>query len=144
MLDFEHSLPMLLLRAREATMGHFRPVLKGYGLTEQQWRVLRVLRETNGLESRELAEKTLMLRPSMTGVIDRLERDGLVERRKDKQDGRKACIWMTRKAKKLYERITPSLEREYAEMQARFSKDKWQELYESLFHLLEVNSDTTE
>jgi len=139
MIDFEYSLPMLLLRAREATMAHFRPVLKKYGLTEQQWRVLRVLWENNGLESRELAERTLMWRPSLSGVIDRLERDGLVDRHKDKEDGRKTCLWMTRKGRGLYRRITPAVESEYTSMQARFSKKKWDDLYASLFHLVEIN-----
>ena len=41
--DFEQSLPMELLKAREAAMARFRPMLRSHGLTEQQWRVLRAL-----------------------------------------------------------------------------------------------------
>ncbi len=141
MLDFEHSLPMLLLRAREACMTRFRPLLSSHGLTEQQWRVIRALAEVNGLESKELAERTLILKPSMTGIIDRLERDGLVVRKKDKDDGRKTCIWMTRKARRLYENIMPLVEAEYSDMQDRFSEKRWDVLYDSLFHLIELNSN---
>jgi len=137
--DFDHSLPMLLLRAREATMTHFRPILAAHGLTEQQWRVLRVLWEHNDIEAKELAERTLMLRPSMSGVIDRLERDGLVERRKDRPDARRTGVRLTRKARRLYERIAPMLERTYAEMQGRFPDRKWNDLYESLEHLIHLN-----
>ena len=140
MLDFEHSLPMLLLRAREACMLRFRPLLSNHGLTEQQWRVIRALAEVNGLESKELAGRTLILRPSLTGIIDRLERDGLVLRKKDKDDGRKTCIWMTRKARRLYESIMPLVEAEYSDMQHCFSEKKWDLLYDSLFHLIELNS----
>ena len=43
MRDFSRSLPMSLLRAREAVMRHFRPSLRDHGLTEQQWRILRAL-----------------------------------------------------------------------------------------------------
>ena len=107
MVDFEHSLPMLLLRAREACMTNFRPILSEHGLTEQQWRVIRALAEINGLELKELAERTLILKPSMTGIIDRLERDGLVRRKKDRDDGRKTCIWLTRKASRIIEKIMP-------------------------------------
>jgi homoprotocatechuate degradation regulator HpaR len=142
MLDFEHSLPMLLLQAREACMTRFRPILGDNGLTEQQWRVIRALAEVNGMESKELAERTLILRPSMTGIIDRLERDGLVERKKDKDDGRKTCIWMTRKARRLYERIIPLVEVEYSDMQDRFSETRWDVLYDALFHLIQLNSST--
>ena len=43
MRSFGQSLPMELLKAREAAMARFRPMLRGHGLTEQQWRCLRVL-----------------------------------------------------------------------------------------------------
>lgn len=77
MLDFDHSLPMLLLRAREVSMARFRPILAAHGLTEQQWRVIRALAEDNGLELKTLAARTLILKPSMTGIVDRLKGMGL-------------------------------------------------------------------
>ena len=43
MREFSRSLPMSLLRAREAVMRQFRPSLRSHGLTEQQWRILRAL-----------------------------------------------------------------------------------------------------
>ena len=45
MRTFSQSLPMALLRAREAVMRRFRPGLRCHGVTEQQWRVLRALAE---------------------------------------------------------------------------------------------------
>ena len=144
MLDFEHSLPILLLRAREVCMARFRPILGEHGLTEQQWRVIRALAEDNGLESAALAERTLILKPSMTGIIDRLERDDLVIRKKDREDGRKTCLWLTRKAKRLYERIMPLVQAEYSEMQDAFSEKSWDDLYDSLFHLIKLNQQITE
>jgi homoprotocatechuate degradation regulator HpaR len=140
MMDFEHSLPMLLLRAREACMTNFRPLLSQHGLTEQQWRVIRALAENNGLESKDLAERTLILKPSMTGIIDRLVRDGLVTRKKDKDDGRKTCIWLTRKASRLYERMMPLVAIKYNDIQKNFSDKKWDVLYDSLFHLIQLNN----
>jgi homoprotocatechuate degradation regulator HpaR len=139
MRDFGHSLPMLLLRAREAAMARFRPLLTAAGLTEQQWRVLRVLWEHNGIEARELAERTLMLRPSLSGVLDRLERNGLVERRGDDADGRKVRLVMTRKARRLYERLSPQLEKEYARMQARLTDAAWNNLHASLEQLIQLS-----
>lgn len=124
-------------------MARFRPILAENGLTEQQWRVIRALVEDNGLESTELAERTLILKPSMTGIIDRLERDELVLRKKDKEDGRKTCLWLTRKSKRLYERIMPLIQTEYNDMQDAFSEKSWKNLYESLFHLIQLNTDNT-
>jgi len=43
MREFSRSLPMSLLRAREAVMRQFRPSLRRHDLTEQQWRILRAL-----------------------------------------------------------------------------------------------------
>jgi hypothetical protein len=41
---FKHrNLPLLLLQARERVIGHFRPVLNAHGITEQQWRIVRLL-----------------------------------------------------------------------------------------------------
>ena len=142
MLDFEHSLPMLLLRAREVSMARFRPILAEHGLTEQQWRVLRALAEDNGLEAKALAERTLILKPSMTGIIDRLVRDDLVERKSDQQDGRKSCIWLTRKARRLYERIMPTVEKEYDRMREEISEKQWQALYNSLSNVIKLDAET--
>ena len=120
-------------------MSRFRPILADHGLTEQQWRVIRALAEDNGLESTELAERTMILKPSLTGIVDRLERDGLVERRKDRHDGRKTCIWLSRKARRLYDRIVPLVEAEYAHMKSRFSEESWQDLFQSLDQLIHLN-----
>ena len=120
-------------------MARFRPILVRNGITEQQWRVIRALAEDNGQESAELAQRTLILRPSMTGIIDRLERDELVQRRKDSEDGRKTCIWLTRKARRLYERMMPEVVAEYRQLQDELGGKSWEELYQSLFHLIELN-----
>ena len=61
MRDFAHSLPMALLKAREAVMAGFRPDLEAHDLTEQQWRVLRVLTEHPGITTGELAERAALL-----------------------------------------------------------------------------------
>ena len=55
MREFSRSLPMSLLRAREAVMRQFRPSLRNYGLTEQQWRILRALTAVETIEVTELA-----------------------------------------------------------------------------------------
>ena len=65
------NLPQMLLLAREHLMSHFRPILNHYGVTEQQWRILRVLDEHGQLEPRELCELCQILSPSMAGVLAR-------------------------------------------------------------------------
>lgn len=61
-------------------MTFFRLALNKHDLTEQQWRVIRILCQQGELESHQLAHQACILKPSMTGVLTRLERDGLVRR----------------------------------------------------------------
>jgi homoprotocatechuate degradation regulator HpaR len=92
MRDFAHSLPMALLKAREAVMAGFRPDLEAHDLTEQQWRVLRVLTEHPGITAGELAERAALLRPSVSRIVGRLEERGLIDRRPGERDLRLARL----------------------------------------------------
>ena len=67
--DFSHSLPMLLLRGREAVMRYFRPSLLEHGVTEQQWRVLRALSTADEMEVMMLASATYLLAPSLSRIL---------------------------------------------------------------------------
>ncbi|MEV4700205.1 MarR family transcriptional regulator [Pseudomonas brassicacearum] len=63
-------------------MAFFRPALNKHNRTEQQWRIIRISRQQGTPESHQLAHHACILVPSMTGVLSRLERDGLVHRQK--------------------------------------------------------------
>ena len=94
---FSHrNLPRLLLQAREAVMGHTRPSLREQALSDQQWRVLRVLGEHGAVETGRVAREAFILGPSLTGVLARMERDGLIARTPDPADGRSMLISLTR------------------------------------------------
>ena len=71
--SFSKSLPMSLLRAREAVMRHFRASLRQHNITEQQWRVLRALAEVRKIEVTELAHATFLLPPSLSRILRDLE-----------------------------------------------------------------------
>src|SRR5947207_3922732 len=73
MRDFSRSLPMSLLRAREAVMRQFRPSLRNHGLTEQQWRILRALTTVDAIEVTELARVAFLLGPSLSRILRDLE-----------------------------------------------------------------------
>jgi len=95
------NLPRLLLQARESVMLHFRPDLRAYGLTDQQWRVLRVLGEQPGgkagVDTGQVAREAFILGPSLTGVLSRMERDGLIQRRRAPEDQRRTVVDATAK-----------------------------------------------
>ena len=94
---FQHrNLPRLLLQAREAVMAHTRPSLREHALSDQQWRVLRVLGENGTVETGRVAREAFILGPSLTGVLTRMERDGLITRSRDPADQRRTVVQATR------------------------------------------------
>lgn len=82
------SLPITLMRAREKVMEPVREMLADTGLTEQKWRVLRVLAEHDSLDGTRLAERSCLLLPSLTRILKSLEKQGYIERRRSSVDRR--------------------------------------------------------
>ncbi|MEO1733922.1 MAG: MarR family transcriptional regulator [Pseudomonadota bacterium] len=86
------SLPIALLRARESVMGPIRAMLSDAGITEQQWRVLRVLDETGPADPTKIAFEACLLLPSLTRILQKLEDKKLIIRGIDPQDRRRQII----------------------------------------------------
>ncbi len=132
MRGIEHSLPMQLLRAREAAMVAFRPMLRRHGLTEQQWRGLRVLAEDPALDAGEPARRRLLLAPSLTRILQHLESAGRVRRHRDPCDQRRALFALTATGRRLFNRIAPESEALYARLEAVFGSAALLELTQLL------------
>lgn len=130
--DFRHSLPMELLKAREAAMARFRPMLREHGLTEQQWRVVRALSEFDRIDAGELAERSFLLAPSLTRILQYLEYEGLIRRTPGSTDQRKSVITLTATGRRMFEQIAPESESLYSEIEASFGVDRLETLYELL------------
>jgi len=141
MLEFEHSLPMMLYRAIDTILPRFRRIFSEFGLTETQWRVLRVLWDRQSATLKELAAATLIPAPSLVGVVDRLAQQSLVERVRDENDRRQVFILATTKGRKLEAQVSPSVEDTYREMQQSLNLDTWQALMKGLEALTQI-SDT--
>ena len=130
--DFEHSLPMMLLKAREAVMARFRPLLREYDLTEQQWRIIRALSEAEERDVSELAKVCYILAPSLTRILQNLSARGLVERRTDDADQRRSLISLTKPGRKLFEKIRPHSRERYETISSQLGSERLSELYEIL------------
>ena len=126
--DFSHSLPMMLYRALDAVMPRFRRIFTAAGLTEQQWRVLRVLWEHNEIPQGALANLTLIPAPSLIGVLDRLTANGLIERRRYEGDRRVVNVAATRAGRRLEEKLMPAVAAVYAELRASLDSETWARL----------------
>jgi homoprotocatechuate degradation regulator HpaR len=132
---FSRSLPMTLLRAREAVMRHFRASLRQNGLTEQQWRILRALSSSKTLEAAELARATYLLGPSLSRILKDLEGRGLIERHSDPADLRRAHIGISEAGYDLILRISPESETIYSAIAAAYGADRMEALQRLLEEL---------
>src|SRR6266853_4155236 len=132
MREFSRSLPMSLLRAREAVMRHCRASLRDHGLTEQQWRILRALTAIDAIEVTELARVAFLLGPSLSRILRDLEARHLIERRTAEADLRRGVVSISPKGLKLIEAVAPNSEAIYAEITSRFGARKLAELQDML------------
>jgi len=136
--DIKLSLPMQLLRARESAMAHFRPMLREHDLTEQQWRVIRILASEPSLEAGELAQRSMLLAPSLSRILTHLESTGLVRRKPHQGDQRRSVLALTPAGKKKFRAVGPHSEGLYHTIEARFGRAKLTQLYTLLAELNEA------
>ena len=97
------SLPIVLLRARESVMAPIRKMLSHSDVTEQQWRILRVLLEHGASDAKSVAERACLLFPSLTRMAIAMETRGLISRKPDETDGRRLVLTITAKGRQVIE-----------------------------------------
>lgn len=132
------NLPLLLLRAREAVIARFRPLLNEAGLTEQQWRILRVLVEVPALEPRQIVRLCGISSPSLAGILARMEEQGLVAREGLAHDRRRQAVSATAKSRRLAARMAPRIEAVYAALEAQLGHGTVARLYATLDEVLQA------
>jgi DNA-binding MarR family transcriptional regulator len=91
----------LLARANHVLAEGFHAQVRARGLSVTQWRVLAALAERDGVPMMDLAEQVLFKQPTLTKVIDRMERASLVQRRTPPEDRRRTLVDLTEKGRRL-------------------------------------------
>ena len=79
-------------------------------LTKEQWSILALLWKEDGKSQQFLADESYRTRPSITRLIDNMEKEGLVERRNDAHDRRSNLVFLTPKGKQLEEKVMKLVE----------------------------------
>ena len=140
--DLSRSLPMALMRAREAVMAYFRPHHRKHGVTEQQWRVLRVLNKAGDLEIGELARRSVLMPPSLSRILRDLEAARMVNRRPVPGDLRRSLISLSPAGRELLSKVAPLSEASFAEIAESFGERHLNQLFKLLSELeSELNSN---
>jgi len=101
-LGFDDSIAVLIMTAskvidKTATLD----VTNQLGLTGSQWRVIVALSVKEGMTQKEIADMIFLETPTLVPVIDKMEKNGLLERRPDPIDRRNNKIFLTKKSKAL-------------------------------------------
>ncbi|MCY1550500.1 homoprotocatechuate degradation operon regulator, HpaR [compost metagenome] len=100
--------------------------------------MIRLLRQHGELESYQLADLACILKPSMTGVLARLERDGMVARRKAPQDQRRVLVNLTEKGQQCFVSMSAGMESNYQKIQEQFGEEKLKQLFDLLNELKQI------
>ena len=124
-VSFDQSLPMILHRTLDAVMPDYRELFARYNLTEQQWRVLRVLWSSKKVTSVELSNRTLIPAPSLVGVLDRLEKKALVPRVRSVEDRRAVFVVATAQGQALDEEVSPQVAEIDRQLRASVTAEEW-------------------
>jgi len=136
---FDKSLPMMLHRTLDAVMPIYRAVFKQHGISEQQWRILRVLWEVSECTTAELAKRTLLPSPSMVGIIDRMVAKGLLIRQRSDQDRRIVNVRLTEKGQAMESDLMPQIDDIYEQMMSRCDDEAWATMIETMQVIINTN-----
>jgi DNA-binding MarR family transcriptional regulator len=122
-----------VLRTNDQLQNRLGRFFREFGLTSSQYNVLRILRgEGKPMPSLEIAERMIQVVPAMTGLIDRLETQGFVERRRCEDDRRVVYIKITEKAAELLERMDKPLAALHRELMGHMTKAELRQLSQLL------------
>ena len=133
-----HFLPTLrnLVSAYQSFERYSAPDVKAMGLTTTQFDVIATLGNQPPMTCKELGEKTLVTKGTLTGVLERLEAKGILERKLNPEDGRSQIIGLTQKGQALFEKVFPV---HLQHLEKAFSKLSEKELEEVSKALQSIN-----
>ena len=126
------SLPIALIRSREKVMGPIRDMLKASGITEQQWRVLRVLSETGPQDLTQISDKASLLLPSLSRIIRKLLDGGLVVSSINSRDRRRQTVVITPEGQKIIDDNLPQATKIAEEIQHHLGTERYEQLLDLL------------
>lgn len=127
--SLEQEASLNILRTNDQLQNRLGRFFREYGLTSSQYNLLRILRgEGKPMPSLEIAERMIQVVPAMTGLIDRLEKQGFVERRRCEDDRRVVYVEITQKAKKLLGQMDEPLVALHEELMGHMTQAELREL----------------
>ena len=122
------SLPISLLQTRELIMEVVRPMLVRHSITEQQWRVLRVISEDVRLDASTVAARACRLAPSVTRIVRALAKRGFISSVRDVSDKRRTVLQLTEAGDAFLEKVSPESAEIFAKLRHTVGAERWEQL----------------
>jgi DNA-binding MarR family transcriptional regulator len=119
MIRFEDNLGIHLFKAYFSIYKYLKKTFADHqieNMNPTRLGILLALADQDGVIMSKLGQKLFLEKSTMTGVIDKMEADGLVQRRSDRTDRRALRIYLTPRAKKLNERILKIIDKAYSDL----------------------------
>lgn len=126
------SVGFLLARTARSMKRALEAHLSTHNITASQYIVLALLSEHDGISLSRLGERLYFDSPTITGIIDRMERGGLVQRKRTPHDRRVINIFLTPKGKDTFRHIQVIAEEVNARAMKSFTAKQEKEFLESL------------
>lgn len=118
-----------IARTSDLLLNRFGKLFREFGLTGSQHNVLRILRgEGRPMRCDEIRHRMIQVVPAMTGILDRLEKDGFVTRTRCEKDGRVIHVDLTTKARNVLQKIDGPLADLYQECLGHLGKAELDQL----------------
>jgi len=111
MLPLDDYVPYLLNRAGARIAQSFSEEMRALGTSLQAWRVLAALRDRDDQRVSELSDHTSIEISTLSRVLDGMQKQGLIARRRTPGDGRVVTLHVTAAGRRLADRIIPIAER---------------------------------
>ena len=111
MIEIEKSIGFLLAKAYQRACAHFNEEFDRYDLTPQQFGLLAFLWIEDGLSQAELSSRSQIDRTTMGGIVDRLEKEGLIQRLPHPEDRRAHQVFLTARGKEVEDELCLVAER---------------------------------
>jgi DNA-binding MarR family transcriptional regulator len=137
-VDIEQRAFEALRRISRATDRHSRFLLREYELTGPQLAVLKALAHRRQAPIGVLAKAAFMGAPTVTGIVDRLERQGLVTRVRSATDRRQVFVVLTETGHRLVERDPPLLSAGFRSRFLRLPEDEKRQICSVLQHVADM------
>jgi len=106
MKDFEDCIIFVLAKAYQKAHGNFKRRLLPYGLTPIQHLIVEALWEEDGLSARDIGERLVLDKATLSGVLDRMALGGWILKEADPVDKRMQRVYLTDRAKDLKPKLS--------------------------------------